>query len=468
MHFNVFDTAYRKAILVLPLAAILVAGCGSGSNPSTTTQNNSTTGPAFVVGTDAPMASVVSFAVQLQSIDAIDSSGNKVSLLSGTPTIDFAHYNGLQTLIDMNDVPAGTYNSVSMTLGAGTIGYLNTQTGGAPAIQTESATMSQSTVTANLSSPLVITHAGAPAGLRMDFDLSKSIQTDSSGQITGEVTPTFDVSAVANTDTKGYIDEFVAAVVSVNASGQSFVVQGPHGEQFTINVNGQTEWEGSDSLSSLSTSSIVQLSGMIDAADQTMDADDVAILSQDGFYAGGQVTYVQPATGVASNFDMYVNSVLPTTTGVTLGQIAQVNLTGSEKFLIYWMHNPLTQFLFNSSELVAGQHVAIGGPASGAVNAQAVSVNRISLRHWGFNGTIAANSVNSTQNTFQMQINGFAGVLVPQTVTVYVTGKTGFRGGFNGMTDLSSSANVRVVGLLLRDPTSGQIVILAHYVDDIS
>jgi hypothetical protein len=90
------------------------------------------------------------------------------------------------------------------------------------------------------------------------------------------------------------------------------------------------------------------------------------------------------------------------------------------------------------------------------------------LRHWGFNGTIVANSVNSTQNTFQMQINGFAGVLVPQTVTVYVAGKTSFRGGFNGMTDLSSSANVRVVGLLLKDPTSGQIVLLAHYVDDIS
>jgi len=92
-------------------------------------------------------------------------------------------------------------------------------------------------------------------------------------------------------------------------------------------------------------------------------------------------------------------------------------LTGSEKFLIYWMHNPLTQFLFNSSQLVAGQSVTIGGPSSGAANAQAVTVNRISLRHWGFDGTIVANSINSSQNTFQMNINGFAGVLGPQTVT---------------------------------------------------
>jgi len=40
---------------------------------------------------------------------------------SGTPTVDFARYNGLQTLLDMNDVPIGTYTSVSITLGAATM-----------------------------------------------------------------------------------------------------------------------------------------------------------------------------------------------------------------------------------------------------------------------------------------------------------------------------------------------------------
>jgi hypothetical protein len=417
MNSTVLASTCRKAIVVLPLAAILAVGCSGGSNSSSTPQNNSTTGPAFVVGTDAPLASVVSFAVQLKSIDAIDASGNSVPLLSGTPTVDFAHYNGLQALVDINDVPVGTYNSVSITLGTGTIGYLNTQIVGAPAVQTEAATMTQSTVTTTLSSPLVITHGGAPVGLRVDLDMSKSIETDANGQITGQVTPTFNVNAYSNTDSHCYIDELVAAVVSVNASGQSFVVQGPHGEQFTINVNGQTEWEGNDSLNSLSTSSIVQVSGAIDAADQTMDADDVAIISQNSFFAGGQVTYVQPESGPATSFDLYVDSLLPSATGLSLGQIAQVDLTGSEKFLIYWMHNPLTQFLFNSSQLVAGQSVTIGGPSSGAANAQAVTVNRISLRHWGFDGTIVANSINSSQNTFQMNINGFAGVLGPQTVT---------------------------------------------------
>jgi hypothetical protein len=279
------------------------------------------------------------------------------------------------------------------------------------------------------------------------------------------VTPTFAVNAVGPTDAGAYIDEFIAAVVSVNTTGQSFVIQGPHGRQFTVNVSGSTEWDNSESLSALTTSSIVQVSGELDRADATLDADEVAIVSQNGFYSEGQVTYVSPASGTATDFDLYVRSLLPTTTGLTLGQIAQVNLTGQEKFFIYWMHNPLSEFLFGPSTMLAGQNVAIGGPATGAANAKAVTVSRVSLRHWGFNGTVVANSINTSNNTFQMQINGFAGLLVPETVTVYLGTNSTFRAGLTALSGVQAGANIRVVGLLLKDPTSGQAVLLAHYVD---
>jgi len=68
----------------------------------------------------------------------------------------------------------------------------------------------------------------------------------------------------------------------------------------------------------------------------------------------------------------------------------------------------------------------------------------------------------------QMQVNGFAGLLIPQTVTVYVAGPTVFRDGVTGLATVPSSTNVRVVGLLLKDPVSGQTVLLAHYVDGLS
>ena len=456
------NTPLRLAILLLSAAVVLATGCTSGSMINTTT--SSTTGPVFVVGTDAPLASVTSFAAQIKSVELTDGSGNTASLISGTPTVDFARYNGLQSLLDMNDVPVGTYTGVSITLGTATLCYLNT-TATPPSIATEAATLTTSTINIMLNKPLVVTHAGAPVGLRMDFDLAQSIQVDSGGNITGTVNPTFDVRTVARTESGGYIDEFIAAVVSVNASGQSFVVQGPHGEQFTISVNGQTEWDGNASLSTLNTSSIVQVSGQLDPADQTLDADEVAVLSDKGFYASGQITYVTPPAGAATRFDLYVRGLLPTNTGVQLGQIAQVNLTGSEIFSIYWMHNPFTQFLFNSSGLVAGQTVAIGGPATGAANPNAVTVNRVALRNWGFNGTVVAGSQNTSNGTFQMKVNGFAGVLIPETVTVYLGSHCDFRYGMGAFGDLSNGANVRVVGLLLKNSSNGQVVLLARHVD---
>jgi Domain of unknown function (DUF4382) len=410
------------------------------------------------------MASVISFATQI-SISATDANNNTVQLTSGSPMVDFARFNGLQTLIDMNDVNAGTYSNISITLSNATIGYLDT-TKTEPEIETMAAILPSTPLTFMLTNPMVVAQNGAPVGLHIDFNLRKSIEVDSNGNINGNVNPTFTVKAVNNSDPGAYIDEFDAAVVSTNSNDQSFLIQGPHGRQFTVNVNGQTEWDGSATFSNLTSSSIVQISGTLDRADATIDADEIAVLSDNGFYAGGQVTYVNPSSGPASSFDLYVRGLLPTTTGLTLGQLATVDLSGSEKYSIYWRHGPLAQFLFNKSGLLAGQNVAIGGPASGAASAGAVTVKRVTLRHWGFNGTVVPGSVSTANNTFQMQVTGFAGLLVPQTVTVFIPGNCDFRDGFTQLSDLSSATKVRVVGLLLKDPLTGDTVLVGHYVDD--
>lgn len=462
--------ACLPSIFALTVGALFVAGCTSGSM-NNNGNSNAQTGSSFVIGTDAPMASVVSFSAQVSSVDAFtssDCSGTGVSLISGTPTVDFARFNGLQTLLDMNDVAAGTYNCVQVTLGTAMLGYLDTSGGGAPVITTEAATLTTSTVTAPLTNPMVVATDGAPVGIHLDFDLHKSIEVDSNGDITGTVDPTFNIKAVNNSDPGAYIDEFDAAVLSAPASGaQSFMIQGPHGRQFTVNVSSSTEWDGG-AITDLTSSSIVQISGTLDRADATIDADEVAILSDSGFYAAGQVTYVTPSSGAASSFDLYVRGTLPASTGVADGNIATIDLSGSEKYSIYWMHGPLAQFLFNSSGLLPGQHVAVGGPATGATSESDVTVKRVVLRDWGFNGTVVPASESTADGTFQMQVNGFAGVLVPNTVTVYITNKCQFRNGWSGLASVTDSAKVRVVGLLLKDPLNGNEVIVGRYVDDMN
>jgi hypothetical protein len=90
------------------------------------------------------------------------------------------------------------------------------------------------------------------------------------------------------------------------------------------------------------------------------------------------------------------------------------------------------------------------------------------LRNWGFNGTVVAGSVNTSNNTFQMNVNGFAGLLVSNPVTVYVGGGGDFRDGLGSMSSLPAASNIRVVGLLVKDPVSGNPVLLARHTDQLN
>jgi hypothetical protein len=324
-------------------------------------------------------------------------------------------------------------------------------------------TLTQSSVPITLSSPLTV-NAGDIIGLSFDFDLRQSIQVDANGNFTGVVNPTLDLKAVTPSDSDAYIDDFVAGVTNVGMS--SFMIQGPHGHQFTVNVNDQTEWENNESISNLTNTSIVEISGTIDRTSGAILADTVAIVSQDSFWAGGLVTFVDPATGPANDFDLYVRSVVPSATGFQSGQISTIDLTGNENYFIYWWHNKFTSFLFNSSLLVPGQHVSIGGPFSNG----AVTVKRVVLRHEGHNGAWVVGSTDVGASTFQFNSNGLAGVLFNGPVTVYCTPFTVFKGGLTGLGSITGTAaiNLRVVGLVLKDPISGQPVFVAHSVEQMS
>jgi hypothetical protein len=448
-----------------------IAGCSAGSGNAPTnspTSNSGQTGSVYLLGTDAPLPSVVSFAVSVQSITLSDGTSTPVSILNGAQTVDFARFNGLSTLLDFNSIPTGTYTTATITLGNATIGYLNTQSGTPPTTASMPATLTQSVVTINLANPFVV-NAGDMDALRFDFDLRQSIQADGNGQITGQVTPVLDLKALSASDPERYIDEFDAGVVSIDNSTDSFVVQGPHGRQYTVQLSGNTEFENNESITNLTTSSIVQVSGSFSPNSQTIVADCVGILSQDGYWAAGLVTYVTPAQGAASSFNLYVRAELPADTGLTLGQIANINLTGGEKYFIYRLHTPLTNFLFNSSLLVPGQHISIGGPLSGAANAQSVTAHRIVLRHEGHTGAWVVGSTNTGNGTFSFNSNGLAGVLFNGPVTVYTTPLTQYLGGLTGLSDLSgnSALTLRVVGLVLKNPATGSPVFVARSVEEL-
>jgi len=106
---------------------------------------------------------------------------------------------------------------------------------------------------------------------------------------------------------------------------------------------------------------------------------------------------------------------------------------------------------------------------SGAGNAQSVTAHRIVLRHEGHAGQWVVGSTNTANNTFQFNSNGLAGVLFNGPITVYTTPVTKWLGGLNGLSDLngSSALSLRVVGLVLKDPNSGNPVFVARSVEQL-
>ena len=190
----------------------------------------------YTVGTDAPLPSVVSCEVNVTGITLFNGTTN-VSVLSQPQIVDFAQLSGLHQLLDLTSVPTGTYTSATITIASPVIGFIDTSVN-PPVISTINGTLSQSSVTVNFANPVMVSDADL-FGLRMEFDLRQSLQTDGNGQVTGAVNPVFEVALLNSTDSQVAIDDFHGGVVGVTGAN-TFTIQGPHGRQWNVTTNDNT------------------------------------------------------------------------------------------------------------------------------------------------------------------------------------------------------------------------------------
>ena len=448
------------------LAVLLLASCGGGGSASMPTGQQ--TGTIFTIGSDNPaLPAVLSAQVQLTSITLSDGT-TTVNLLNGPQTVDFAKLNGLRSLLDLNDVPAGTYNSATIMIGGATIGILDT-TQTPPALNTLTATVAPMTVNIPLAKPLVLADQDL-VGFFMDLDLRQSIQTDANGNITGNFTPTFDVKAISVDDADAFIDDFYAGVVSVNPAGNQFVIQGPHGRQFTVDTDANTEFDDPAIMpADFDTNTIVEVSGKLNRVTRDITATEVEVVSRDHFVIEGLDTFVQTTNGHASQINLYARAELPNLAGAPLGQIDPIALTGNEIYLIANLRTPLTALLFGPGSQLAGQRIVMGGKLDTSSNPPALTVHRVVLERQGQRGSWV---VGSTQiqsgdvGTFTFNDNYIAGVLLPKPLTIISTNFTNFIN-LGGLSDLSGAQPIplRIVGFILMDPLTNSPVMVARTIE---
>ena len=447
-------------------ALLSLSSCGGGG--SAPMQQTQQTGSIFTMGTDnPPLPGVLSVQVQLTSLQLSDGT-TTVNLLNGPQTVDFAKLNGLRSLLDLEDVPAGSYNSATIIVGGVTIGYLDT-TQTPPTLNTLTATVAPMTVVIPLAQPLVLNDQDL-VGFFMDLDLRQSIQTDANGNITGNFNPTFDVKAISVEDANAEIDCFPAGIISVNPAGNQFVIQGPHGRQFTVDTNASTEFDDpSVSMANFDTNTIVEVSGKLNRVTRDIVANEVEVLSTDHFYLEGLDTFVQNTNGIASQINLYAFAELPNLAGAPLGQIDPIALTGHENYMISYLHIPLSSLLFGPGSQLAGQRIIFGGKLDNSTNPPGLTVHRVVLERQGQRGPWVPGSTqiqNGNNGTFTFTDNYLAGVLLPKPLTVISTNFTNFIN-LNGLADLSGPNPIplRIVGYILIDPATSSPVMVARSIE---
>jgi hypothetical protein len=440
---------------LVALIALTFTACGGGSSSPNNNNSGNSQAQVFVTGEDAPLPSVVSFYITINSITLNNSSGTQ-TVLSKPTTVDFGRLMGLRSLLGFNKVASGTYTSATFSLANPVIYYVSlTPT---PSLSSIKGTLTNSTVTVAFPNgkPLTVGSNGL-AGLHMDFDLRQSLAVNSSGQISGSVNPTIDVMAVSASDELGQITEFTGSALSVNTSMNSFTMQGPYGFQEVIDVNSQTQFNSTYTLASLPTNAIVSVEGTVQA-DGSILAADVEVITTDAAFISGRVLAVNP---VGPQVTMFVGEELPNLSpAIPIDTVYTVNLSGVLSYDICFMDNWLTGQLFGPSSLVVGQRIFVGG----TFQSNTFTPELVSLRRQGILGSLVSPSVNivtGNQGSFQMQNDLLMSYAAGGPFTVYTGNQTIFEN-VNGLSGLQSAGTANLVtrGLVF-DNGAGKPIVAA-------
>ena len=444
---------------LLALTALTFTACGGGSNSSPSQGGSTPQYQAFVTGEDAPVPSVISFYITINSI-TVSNSSSTVTLLSQPTTVDFGRLMGLRSLLGFNKVAAGSYTSATFTLASPVIYYVDMTTT-PPSVGKINGTLTNSTVTVAFpnGSPLTVSSDGQ-AGLHMDFDLRQSLAVDNNGQITGSVNPTIDVMAVSASDELGQITEFTGSLVSTNSAENTFTMQGPYGFQEVVDVSSvspQTLFNGSYTLGSLPTNAIVSVVGTFQA-DGSIMASDVEVITTDKAFISGRILAVAPGPVVT----MFVGEELPDLSPtIPIDTVYTVNLSAVTQYDVCFIDNWLTGQFFNNSTLVVGQRIFVGGSFQNAT----FTPDLVSLRRQGVLGSLVANSVSinsGNQGSFEMQNDLLMSYAAGGPFTVYTGDLTIFEN-INGLAGLQSAgaANLVTRGLVFEDLNTQKPIVVA-------
>jgi len=451
------DTRLLGAIATLTvsgLAGFLLAGCSQGSNSSTLSKGTSGANSSAMVVTvgDAPLSNILSAKVTVSAISLTPSGGgSEVTVLSGSRTIELSSLGAIQEPIETENVAAGTYNAVNVTISSANVTYIDS-TG---KVVTGTATISSPNDMVTLNPALTVTQ-GKDVHLSLNFNLAKSF--DLSGT-TLTFTPSI-TSAAASIEQENEVDREVEVTGSViSISSTSITVQSAcTGAQSTFVINSSTQFSSGVSAGSIKQGSIVTVHGMVQTDGSLLATMISASMNGDSMSStqgGGRGIVTAVTAGTSGNITSFtfipredfgdMSSTMPLTVTLTSSTVYGVGADAIQEGI------PSTAF--TNAEIFPGQSVQV----IGTVSNNSLAAQEVDLAPESLSGTlVAAPQGSATNYTFTLQLPTASFLTTYDSLTsLYATtnAQTQYKDTLtaSGFAALTAGANLEVHGYLLID-----------------
>lgn len=458
-------------LAIAAAAAFTITGCGQGpASATSSTSTSSGSGSATAASTsamvvtvgDAPLSNILSARVTVSSITLTPSAGGSaVTVLSNPRTIELSSLGAIQEPLETQNVTAGTYSSVNVTISSAKVTYLDSSN----QVVNGTATVNSPNDTVTLSPALTVTQ-GQDVHLSLNFNLAKSF--DLSGS-TLTFTPSI-TSAAASIEQENSVDREVEVTGSVvSSSATSITIQSSNtGVQSTFTINSSTQLSAGLNPASIAVGTIVTIHATMQTDGSLLATSICAAASgnsADKSQSGGRGIVTTVSKDSSGNVTSFTFVPREDFSGNSSSSTMTVALSSSTLYGVSQdaTQNGIAATAFTNAEIFPGQSVEV----IGTISSSTITAQQVNLAPESLSGTLsAAPQGTSPSYTFALQLPTQSFLTTYDSLTT-LTAATNMQTQYEdkltttGFASLAAGTNLEVHGYLLLDSSNNYSLTVA-------
>ena len=479
-----------RAGVVVAIAVALMTNCGIyGGGTSTPAPVPAGTGGLYTFIGDHPLCDLYGFHILITGFTLQRKSGGMVTIFPSAvgvqaPKVELTSLRDFTTIMSYSTVPAGTYTKVGLAFAVldATV-YDPTKS---PPETNIAVTSTTTTPTADINPPLVITN-GKVSGIQLDFDLQRSFEVDSQGNLTGSFTPVVTTSVITPSTTDGFGDlydlsGFIRSVTPTSTisgiiGGFLFQTLSDTGPAIEANVTDAKDLygvpvdstTGLPDLRQLLTDSYVEMDAYVDTNGNLIvkTADVQEEENVEGNMAamiGPVMSITRDASGNATQYTQFVYSFEPSSFfNVPDNNIVTVNITPTTTYSTSFAGSPASPNFanlgFDATNLSVGEVVVTHGVFTVATSTTPVTVvpDKIVLKPQAIEGNFASILQSGSDNRTGALRFTACTTLIGSTPIIVITSSDTVYLDVAGLNQLIPQPSLLVKGMMFYEPNATTI-----------